>query len=56
MKSVSSDFIYIFTDESYVNINYASKHLYLAKDEKVDIKITRKSGKGRRLIILHAIT
>ena len=50
-----SDFVCIFTDESYVNVNHAEKHAFfpIGKEEKRNL--TRKSGKGKRLIILHAI-
>ena len=48
--------IFVFTDESYVNVNHSCKNSYLPQDKNKDPKISKKSGKGRRLIILHAIT
>jgi hypothetical protein len=51
--SGGSDYVYVFTDESYMHQSYAMDHSYLPKDNKA---IERKTGKGRRLIILHAIT
>ena len=47
--------VFIFMDESYVNIHHAQKLAFVPKDEKVDPLISRKSGKGKRLIILHVI-
>ena len=47
--------IFVFTDESYVNVNHSCKNSYLPQDKNKDPKISKKSGKGRRLIILHAI-
>ena len=55
MASGDSDYVYVFTDESYVNLNHSPKNLYLPDDES-DGKISKKSGKGKRLIIFHAIT
>jgi transposase len=55
-KSILSgnlDFVYVFTEESYMHQSHAMDHTYLPKDDKA---IERKTGKGRRLIILHAIT
>ena len=47
--------VFVFTDESYVNTNHGSKKTYMHKDEKKNL-VKVKSGKGRRLVILHAIT
>jgi hypothetical protein len=51
--SGDSDFVYVFTDESYVHQGHAMDHTYLPKDDKA---IERKTSKVRRPIILHAIT
>ena len=50
-----SDCVFIFTDESYVNINHASASAFMPKDVKKGGKLKRKTGKGKRLIIFHAI-
>ena len=47
--------VLVFTDELYINQNYASKFSSLSKDDQIH-GCDRKSSKGRRLIILHAIT
>ena len=56
MGNDDCEFVLVFTDESYVNTNHASTNSYLPSDNDVQHKIQRKSGKGRRLIILRAIT
>ena len=56
MQEGNGVYIKVFTDESYVNTNHASKNSYLPTDDNLEVKISRKDGKGRRLIILHAIT
>ena len=50
-----TEFVFVFTDESYINIHHSQKKLYLPIDQTVDPKIGMKSRKGRRLVILHAI-
>jgi hypothetical protein len=45
--------VLVFMDESYCHNTHASDHSYLPDDNK---HIGRSSSKGRRLIILHAIT
>ena len=55
MVEGSSDYVWVFTDESYVNLNHSSKNSYSPKDPN-EATIHKKSGKGKRLIILHAIT
>jgi transposase len=40
--SGDSDYVYVFTDESYVHQSYALDHSYLPKDDKA---IERKTGK-----------
>ena len=54
MNKGKSNNIFIFTDESYININHGYKSSYLPQDNKEESKIEKKSGKGRRLVILHA--
>ena len=46
------DFVFVFTDETYIHRMHAAKNSYLG----VDSTINRSSSKGERLIILHAIT
>jgi len=48
-----SNAVLVFTDESYVHNTHASKFSYVPADKK---HINRKTGRGRRLIIMHAIT
>ena len=55
MQAQECEYVFIFTDESYVNINHASKFGFVPCDKQKDCNLKRKSGKGRRLIILHAI-
>ena len=50
------DAIEVFTDESYVNINHAMKISFMHTNESKGSDLKRKTGKGRILIILHAIT
>jgi hypothetical protein len=45
--------VFVFTDESYVHNTHALDHSYLQNGKE---HIARSSSKGRRLIILHAIT
>ena len=56
MEGGESNCVFVFTDESYINVNHAQKNSFLPTDKEKDPGISRKSGKGRRLIILHAIT
>lgn len=46
----------VCVNESYANMNHASKYSYLPKNKDKDSNLKRKTGKGRRSIILHAIT
>jgi ribosomal protein S19E (S16A) len=45
--------VFVFIDESYVHTTHAHDHSYLQKGKE---HIERTSSKGKRLIILHAIT
>lgn len=56
IENGTSDCVFVFTDESYININHGQKRSYLPKNQQDENTITRKSGRGRRLIMLHAIT
>ena len=56
MKNNDSEYVYVFTDESYVNTGHGMSKSYIPSDKAKECKIHKKSGKGRRLIILHAIT
>lgn len=55
-KEDDDDVIKVFTDESYVNLNHSMKNSFMHTDESKGSDLKRKTGKGRRLIILHAIT
>src|ERR1700722_7451249 len=44
--------VVVYTDESYVNANHAASHTWYHES----MKISRPSGRGKRLIILHAVT
>ena len=44
---------FVFTDESYVHQTHCQRNACLTKDS---LGANRKAGKGRRLVILHAIT
>ena len=46
---------FVFTDESYIHQNHQIKNSYLNKDEREN-GCDKKLSKGRRLIIMHAIT
>ena len=49
------DIVLVFTDESYVNQNHQAQFTYLSKEERTS-GVDKNTGKGKRLIILHAIT
>ena len=46
-------YVFVYTDESYVHPSHCLKNSYFANGEE---HMNRGTGKGRRLIILHAIT
>ena len=46
------DFVFVFTDETYVHRNHSSKNSYMSSNSTIN----RSSSKGQRLVILHAIT
>ena len=46
------DFIFVFTDETYIHRTHAHKMSYLGSDSTIN----RSASKGERLVILHAIT
>ena len=50
----NSDYVFVFTDETYIHKTHAGKFSYFRSNE--DSTINRSSSKGERLIILHAIT
>ena len=50
------DFVILWLDESYVNTNHASSYSWFNPKSKHSNLIGRKSGAGRRIIIVHAIT
>jgi len=45
-------FVFVFTDESFIHQNHASQFSFLSEAHNIE----RSSSKGRRLIILHAIS
>ena len=53
MTSGDIDYVFIFTDESQVHINHSKRKAYGKVGETSGMK--KKTGKGRRLIILHTI-
>jgi transposase len=48
-----NDYVFVFEDESYVHNTHAAEYSYVREGEN---NIGRKSSKGKRLVILHAIT
>ena len=57
--------VFVFTDESYCNTSHSSQKSYQTNDMISDTNLSQKtsnknlcysSGKGRRLVILHAMT
>ena len=46
------DVVFVYTDESYIHSTHCAENSYIAKGKVLN----KGSGKGRRLIILHAIT
>ena len=56
MATGTSDYVFCFTDESYVNIHHAVNKTFIPKDKTKSSTLTRKSGKGKRPILLHTIT
>ena len=48
--------MFVYTDESYIHQNHQSTRTYLSKEQKKDGVDKKKKSKGRRLVILHAIT
>jgi hypothetical protein len=49
-----NNYVFVFTDESYVHDTHCQHNSYFADNS--DGRINKSSSKGRRLIILHAIT
>ena len=56
MQTGENDQVFVFVDESYVNVHHGCKKSYLPTDTTKDSKLSTKSGKGKRLVILHAIS
>ena len=50
------DYVWVFMDESYIHQNHNCKYSYQTEQQKQDGNKHRKNSKGRRLIIVHAIT
>ena len=56
MRDGNDTHVFVFTDESYVNTNHGSGKSYMFRDASKNMELKLKSGKGRRLVILHSIT
>ena len=54
MNNGDNNYVLIFTDDSYISINHSYKNTFQSKNNKTS-NIRRKSGKWRRLNILHTI-
>lgn len=52
----SKDTVIVYTDESYVNANHSSSYTWFAPSSTQSNNVKRPSGRGKRLIILHAIS
>jgi transposase len=48
--------IIVYTDESYVNTGHARRYSWSSMDTAEKNDIVRSSGRGRRLVLLHAFT
>ena len=48
--------IVVYTDESYVNINHAGSSTWYSSLSSEKDDVVRPSGKGKRLVLLHAFT
>jgi hypothetical protein len=48
--------VIVYTDESYVNTNHARKFTWYHPDTPEKNDVVRPSGKGKRLVLLHAFT
>ena len=51
-----NSYVFVCIDESYVKTNHRIKNMYMSKEKTNNQGIKVKSGKGRRLCIIHAIT
>ena len=50
MKNNTSNKIFVFTNESYINVNYGYKKVYLPQNKEQDSKLIKNSGKG---VVIH---
>ena len=48
--------VIVYTDESYVNVKHASKSTWFDTASPESSAVVRPSGKGKRLVLLHAFT
>lgn len=48
--------VVVYTDESFVNVNHASKSTWFNPAATEGSAVVRPSGKGKRLVLLHAFT
>ena len=53
METGTSDYVFAWMDESYVHNTHSQEYSYIAEGEE---HIERTGSKGKRLVILHAIT
>lgn len=50
------DTVLVYTDESYVNTNHSSNYTWFDPTSSQSNHVKKPSGRGKRLIILHAVT
>ena len=55
MQKCTSNYVIIFTDESFINVNYGYKNSYLPNDKNKDAKNNKKNMKGTQLLNLNFI-
>jgi hypothetical protein len=56
LKQLKGECVIVYTDESYVNLKHARKCTWYNPDTPEENKVVRPSGKGKRLVLLHAFT
>lgn len=55
-KQTAGTHVIVYTDESYVNLHHAREATWYNPNDSENNSRVRPSGKGKRLVILHAIT
>ena len=48
--------VVVYTDESYMNVNHARQFTWYHPEAPESNNVVRPSGKGKRLVLLHAFT